>query len=429
LINPFAFMLIQDGREGEYPAANSSLQLPYKLEIPLYRDAFISAFKHGFTPGPDADALRVEICCGTWMTMACVQATSTGGNLLSDALLASRLHSLGQVRQDRSLTQMGLQLQVKALNGLRIALANYSRKESGQQGGGSDLFILSTVALACAMAELLCNKSWERFAQHLGGVGALIQLAGPVALADPSARTHYLGYRAVNLAFSYINRKDSFLSDPKWVQFPGRDEDSIANSPIHILLDIAYRIPMEMEAFDCRPIATADSLFRQLERLMEIRGGLETWEQQLPTIAIAPMDIDTANGGVAEYTKKCKFQDADTANYFTIYVGVRIGLIDILLQVAQNLAASDPQYDELIEYTVSEGIRWSVIVCQCLNYFKESESFAAGKLICLFPFDMAWKMMAKIQLQRGLDLAEHLVWFHQRADEIAETGLPVLVER
>jgi hypothetical protein len=196
------------------------------------------------------------------------------------------------------------------------------------------------------------------------------------------------------------------------------------------LIDIALEIPGEMENFDNEPIHGVSDLSERLRNLVRIRGDLDSWQKYVEHTCPTTIEsqIELIDNQLTGFSQDFVFDDTEIASAFTFYAGVRLGLLELCLQVAQGLAQSDGMYQGLVQKLVSETLTWCTVASQCLNFFYHRHD-VSGKLLCFFPFEMAWKMIRKVSNEFGLNVHDHEHWFHEIAEAFNQIGLPVMMNR
>ena len=446
-------------RERENSDSKWSLALPFRIELgPAYTGAFIAAYHYRTSPTPPPgtesaslsssddpsvssragsplshsattskvprdrsgdEYTRVELCCYEWSTTVSFQAMYPGAEMLKDALLASSLNLISMEKSDTRLSIAAMQTQTMALRKLREGFDDYIAKRDVKKNA-----LLSATALACSMSELLVNKSWSGYALHLNGVGALIEDAGPSALASRDSRVNFFGYRAAQMPFNFLERRGSFLSRPEWINFPWRDSDRF-NRPRDTLLDIAVQIPGQMELYDKTLNRTPNWNRRQLRRLNKIVAQLNEWKTDLFERYSDSIYTTEAAAWEGLHSEYIKFRDDTVAAAFTLYAGVRIELFSLVRQIAADLNPHDESALLILKGAIREGFKWSRIACQCLEYFFTRERRVVGKVSCLFPFDSAWGTFIELHEMRGANMSLELRWCQMTAERIETVGLPV----
>jgi hypothetical protein len=349
---------------------------------------------------------------------------SPGAEMLKGALLASSLYLIGMERDDPRLSIAAMQTQNVALCKLREGFDDYIAHRDVKKNA-----LLSATALAYSISELLVNKSWSGYAMHLKGVGALIEDAGPDALASRDSRDNFFGYRTAQIPFNILQRRNSFLSRSDWIKFPWRDSDPHFNRPRDTLLDIAVQIPVQMELYEKTPNRTPGLNRRLLRRLNKIVAQLNQWKDDLFEKYSNEIYTTEAAAWDGLHSKYIKFRDDTVAEAFTLYAGIRIELFTLVRHLAHHLQPADDSALLILKGAIREGFKWSRIACQCLEYFFTRERRVMGKVNCLFPFDCAWGTFVELQEVVGADMRIELRWCQVTCERIRGTGLPVFRER
>jgi hypothetical protein len=340
--------------------------------------------------------------------------------ILSDALLASAMNIISREKNDRDMALHGMHVHTKALHRLRRAFARYM---VGEAEVGPTLLAMG--ALICSMSDLLANHSWDKFAAHLQGVGALIVHAGPGALNTTSARDHFYGYRSVQAAFCFTYRQATFLAKSEWINFPWKKQHAFASHPLHVLLDFAFQIPVEMEKFD-RGLQNDPNVLRvQMHRLRKIAAKLDSWELNLKMSYNGHIYSKRPAIWSGLHTESFDFCNVSLATAFTFYTGVRVQLFNMIKAVSNQLGLQDDSAKSISDLASAECLNWSRSACQCFEFFYGGNKKILGKLTCLFPFDTAWETFVTHE-KEGHDVARELDWCKTTALRVAEMGLPVL---
>lgn len=410
-----------------------TVQLPVRIDLgPAFRDAFIAALQYRSLPqnilpfsvqyDPN---IRVSLGCSTWVSSVCAKASSTGMEILNDALLASALTIISKEKDDRGMAMYGVHMHVKALHRLRKAFARFTAEKLAAGEAKVCPTILAMGALTCAMSELLANRSWDKFAAHLQGMGALIEYAGPAALSTISSRDHFYGYRAVRAPFCFIYRQPTFLAKSEWTNFPWKKQYAPASHPLHTLLDIALQIPAEMENFDQDLQRNPNNLRAQLHRLRNIASQLDTWELDLEDSYDGRIYSTRPAVWPGLHTESFDFCDFAVAPAFTLYTGVRVQLFNLIRAVSNELILHDNTAKIISDLAKTECLSWSRSACQCFEFFYSGNRKVMGKLTCLFPFDTAWETFTRAD-KEGEEVARELNWCKTTAVRVTEMGLPVL---
>ena len=401
---------------------------PMRFEVgPSYAGAFVAAFHDRSTstvPRSEDlsinETMRIEICCYTWTTILTIQAVSGKGAMFKDALLATALCLLSTESNNRDMAMQAMMTQERALRSLRREFELFVYTQDPQKAA-----LLSATAIACSISELVLNKSWEGFAIHLKGIGALMMNAGPASLSSTAARDDFYGFRALQAPFSFLERKSRFLTQPEWTNFSWKETHPAANHPMHTLLDIAFQIPVQMELHDNTPNHNQAESLAQLAKIEAIISQLDAWHKNL--IATYSNSIYTLEPAIwtGLQAEIFNFHNEAIAISYTLYTGVLISAFSLFRQVAEGLKDYDERVNFIITSALDESLKWSRIACQCLEYFFARGQGVVGKTMALFPFDCAW--MAFLDAEGyGMDVRAELAWCKEFSQTLIGMGLLVL---
>jgi hypothetical protein len=404
-----------------------------KLDLgPAFRDVFIASLQYRSLPqnilpfsieyDPD---IRISLGCSTWVSSVSAKATPTGMDILNDALLASALTIISKEKDDRGMAMYGAYVHGRALHRLRKAFARFS---AGKFTAGEVKIcptMLAMGALTCSMSELLANRSWDKFAAHLQGIGALIEHAGPAALSTVPSRDHFYGYRSMAAPFCFIYRHPTFLSKSEWINFSWKKQYALANHPLHTLLDVALQVPAEMEKFDQDLRKNPNRLCTQLRRLRKIASQLDSWELDLEESCGGRIYSTRPTTWPGLHTESFEFCEFIVAAAFTFYTGVRVQLFNLIRAVSNELILYDDTAKIISDLAKTECLVWSRSACQCFEFFYAGNRKIMGKLTCLVPFDAAWETFVQAD-KEGEEMTRELNWCKTTAERVTAMGLSVL---
>lgn len=406
------------------------LNLPYRLSAgSSTQDAYIAAFRHHCSASQSAsDVVRegvyISIGCGPWIQSICMHANRYDTSLISQALSASGLATLGAIRRDAGMLSTAQSAQNDILRELRHLIDEYKEPSDRKR-----FHFTSIVLFTCAITDLLVNKTWTTFSFHLEGVGALIEFAGPQALSSVDAFEIYQGYRSIQITFLFVERKASFLSQPQWRNVPAPSKLSLYKIQIGQLFDIMHQIPELMQMIDTKSSGLfgdeniRDDLYQDLMWIAEISESLDSWENA------CNFWRSTANSDRPKlsfdkpWQEETVFSSDEACTLWTYSCGARTALYELALTYLKNLSQksghSSPGY-------IALTYEWAVRGCQCLNYISRMQSNTAGKLYALFCLDMTWRALDTLYEDYSLPCAEELRWCESLATELGSTGLPIL---
>jgi hypothetical protein len=403
----------------ELPVWDTEVLEEWGETIPRHNSSF-----HGVSPATTTlpSYIRVEICYCRWTTSITFESMSEGSWMLKEALLAAALNLLSIRKQNLDMVVQATQVQTRALRRLREGFDAYVRNNDQKNAA-----LLSATAMAISVSELLVNKSWSRFFIHLQGVGALIEHAGPSSLKSELARHHLREYRTVQLPFSILNRKATFLARPEWINNPWLDQRSEvdADNELHSLLDIAYQLPLLMETYDKTIGRDASASRRLLNNLNKIASALNHWQIELVEEYSSSFCETQPGFWGGLHAGAIEFHSQMAAYCFTLYAAVRIALFSLVRQLADDLKDLDETAQPVLSEAIAESFKWSRIACQCIKHFFVSVEAAAGRPSCLLAFECAWSTFIELKQKYQMDMKCELLWCIHTAKRISAAGLPV----
>ncbi|KIW35117.1 uncharacterized protein PV07_01834 [Cladophialophora immunda] len=391
-----------------------------------YHVAFVQALKNKFVrPQTVRERTKnkaeqqLSICCSTWITTASLEIDKPETKVLMEALLAASLAKVGKDRNEPEMVLQGAYMQTRALQRLRYSLKRY-------QDGDRTISptMLSSMALICAMSELITNKSWDNFNCHLLGVGALIFHGGAEGLNQQSSQEHFYGYRAIQTPFLFMSRQKSFLSESQWINFPWKGEVELAQSPLHSMLDIALKALPEIVKQETPKAWSLPSLKERYEKACAIATELDDWERQLRSQHRGPLhsEVIASWGGV--YERRLDFHNTEIAIAFATYTAVRIHVATLVADTSKEIISRMPTTDIDRSAAMLEALRWARLACESLEYFHTSEPKVTGRIITLWPLEAAWELFAQLEVEGSMDVSQEIAWCRSAAERYAKLGIP-----
>lgn len=341
--------------------------------------------------------------------------------MLIESLLSSALYIIGTSKSDSKLGLQATQIHTQSLHSLREGFEAY---DSGNQSSEHSN-LLSATAMACSLSEMIINQSWERFALHIRGVGAIIEHDGLGQLATDSAVQNFYGYRTIQFPFLILERRDSFLARDEWVNIPRHRALLAVHKPMHSLLDISMQLPSEMEAFD----KGQEDLSFQLERLHEMDRSLDEWKTGLHVVehdyfSIPPPSWDDA---LPVPSTPPTFANFDDTHAFLLFLSIKISLLLLIRQIL-GVSPQDPANEREYDQVMEQLLNWARMACKCAKAVLGDE-LTNGKFMGLFAMDRAWEVLWELNGRNGVCLSEELDWCRAFAVELAAKGMPVMKNR
>ena len=404
-------------KEAKFP-----INLPFKITLgPNDTNTFIAVFPgntasitgQSSTDGPRQ--IKVGIYFSFWTTRFAYDIDSPEGEILNDAIVSMALQQVSLDKDDQDMSVRALDLQTKSMRKLRDGFDAYLQsKECGS------FYQLSATALIFAASELLVTKSWLNFSQHLSGVGALIEHSGLDSLGSVAAKDNYFGYRSVQVLWSLMTRKTSFLAQPEWCYFPGREQHKLANHPFQKLVDIAYQVPAHMVAFDNFQDRELPWLVSQMHGLLRIESQLDQWKSILPKTYSQSLFPTIPPAWEGLHFESIEFCNPVEAVCFMFFAGVKLTVEVLWMQLIREAAEHNLSPSTTLMEKASESFSWARTVCQSVEYFFARERRVVGNGHVLYAFAAAWDTFLELSRNHDMDLQIELNWCKETAKKLED---------
>lgn len=403
------------------------INLPFKIDLgPLTPNTFLAVFPAATSPlTPTASFeggsrnIQVAIHFSSWGARFSYNVDSAESQVLNDAIVGLALNFISTEHGNSDGSVRALDLLTMSLTKLRDGFDAYL-----QDRGNNNFYLLSATALVFAASELFVNKSWQNFSQHISGIGALLEHHGAALLSDVAFQDYTFGFRSGFIAISLMNRRSTFLSRTEWCFFPGRKEHKLGKDPFHTLLDIAYQIPSHMEALDNMQERHGGPSFlswlkSKMQDLIAIESQLDLWAAALPE-TYQQTHFATVPSVWSVSLEAFEFCTPHAATCFTFYVGLKITVENLLVQVIRESKKYEYSPDRALRDKVKESYNWSRVVCQCLEYFFERGRNLAGEAFALYSFTAAWENFTRLGRHHGLNMERELSWCRETANKLKD---------
>ena len=222
-----------------------------------------------------------------------------------------------------------------------------------------------------------------------------------------------------------MNGQQTFLSEAEWVDPPWKNEVSISLHPLHTLLDIAYPAVPEIAKARLNRTWKMPDLRERLRRLQLISLQLDSWERGLVAehcgLLICHKDAEWK--GLHDHA--FEFATLRCGIAYAMYAGVRIKLAAVMNRVMGDMLATDALTHIDTTTAVLEGLRWSQVALQCLEYFHTGNPKATGYIPTLFALDASWEYLSCIELNVQTDVSKERDFCLATAQRLREMKVPV----
>ena len=368
-----------------------------------------------------------------WILSACDYAIGQTNTVLSDAMLSMALCLVGAEQQNPGMTMSGLRAYQRALGSVSQGLSAtaLTRKGSNTFADLKQAF-LGLACLACAITEIMANKSVSSFLKHLSGIGLLIQQSGPETIRRcPLMRDLYLEHRAIYLSYCFRDRKSAFYSEDRWMTYTDEEADQGRSSYLQRLADIAYPILNLIESYDAPgPMASVDALHETLRNVRLSHKKLGHWKDAMDAEFAKPIVttkfVNEPDGFLAEQLDfVCIGALQTTLYYYGIYMQLDLMTLDAL----DDLSLCGEEVAESQGNIMSRTLHLARQCCRAMDYCFGKETGVLGKLIGLFPFDVAWQVFLRANVTAGFDVQPELRYIEKTLKRYEAIGIPPLKDR
>ena len=257
----------------------------------------------------------------------------------------------------------------------------------------------------------------------------MLQYGGPERLQTSTARNHFYGYRSLQVAFSLTHGQETFLSRTEWIDPPWKREVPVSQHPLHTLLDIAYEAVPEIAKARLNRRGEMSDLKERLRRLDDISSRLDGWESavNLTHRGMLFRQKDAEWKGLHEHA--LEFANLACGIAYAMYTGVRIKIACMMSRVMSDILGTGGLATVDTTGPVFEGLRWSRVALQCLEYFHTGAPKAIGYISTLFPLDAAWEYLSCIEVNVQTDVSQERDFCLATAQRLSEMKIPVFCWR
>ncbi|KAL2070498.1 hypothetical protein VTL71DRAFT_13524 [Oculimacula yallundae] len=398
--------------------------LGHSLTASQHKMAFTTLLNDRYIPNlcsPQLYMGRKYAVTFNWMdTARDLASISECSEMLGDSLLAMALSLAAAEGEPAHMFTTGIKHYSQSLSRLRRSLVRGPLALDDHQ---ADVGLVT--CLTCAMYEMMANKSFVSFMQHLGGVGAILKARGVEKVQTPMSRRSFYEYRAIKLPIDLASQQASFLSDPDWINPPWKETEPQSATHFHTVIDISYSIPVLMQKFTrIRQSAQyfddesfTEDLYELLLLILGVqqafdnwdvlyRGGDETSGLYFPRIASTLNTPEIDNLG-SVFPISYEFPNWNIASALMYYEMSRIYLNGLQIQVEtcirqRSLTTEDDPVDT--KHLTKNSIGCADRICQSVEWFFEDNKKMIGKMVVMAPFEAAKGFFVHLCEVNGGDL-------------------------
>ena len=412
----------------------------------------------------DGKALPVQ--CSTWLKLGLEAPAGLGPVCaVKESLLSMSLCIVGPGtgRNGQDFVTAGLLAYQRAVRMIQKCLDIAKGQSSLFNQGDTEVqksktAYLLLACLTCGMTEaFLDHYSHLNALKHLDGMAVLMQQCGPESLQDsPLLRAVFYEHRTMYFLFRALDRKSCFYDRSEWVDFSWKASEKQARSHMQTLLDVAFRLPTLMEAFDRIAMLPKnegsffssdilEDLQEMLKSAYKLDDALQNWRRSrldislsstfqilttedlppftpfghspTPTASQATRPLSasssTSTAPMSPDRQRICYANFSLAISICTHHAVRIHLLHLIHDICHLILADyDGQWrsrrkefllTQQAEEAEQQAFELAKFICKSIEYFMEPERGIAGNLGILWPFDAAWMAI----LQQSTRIPNH----------------------
>ncbi|KAF2846694.1 hypothetical protein T440DRAFT_221977 [Plenodomus tracheiphilus IPT5] len=355
--------------------------------------------------------------CGSWVeVLPDLPPTAYAKPCLSSAVRAMatalRCHSMGVQMNDPEM----LKLYCDSLRLLNKAI---------QTAQGTGDIAICIAAMCLAVTDIVTPALDAGWHAHVGGVGKMVELMGPLPFNCGQEHTVFLGLRPLLLLSSILRRRSTFLMQDEWKMVP------FLGQPVSImqeLLSKATKLPNLLERYDqlgdLSTTSNVTAMARLESELNTLLVDLRSWEVTLQSQAPYILYWTQPHRDLLlSHPHVLWFPDIMTASSLTHYWAFRI----VAKKYAATLRAarltracfgSQPTTDH-----VGAGdlpiLKLAGMICDSMPYMMQPETKLSG------PGSMFFTLATAVQAfeEAEEDCGERLKQCKQILDALASVGI------
>ncbi|TKA83917.1 hypothetical protein B0A55_00229 [Friedmanniomyces simplex] len=322
---------------------------------------------------------------------------------LVNGLDALSLAQVGSTNNDRRILQEACQAYTRALGSLHQAL-------SPQEARSDDQVLAAVMVLkVCEFYTELASPHGIGWGDHIRGVQNLIAVRGPDSLQSDLALDLFAHARHAALCHALIARKAPYFAQPSWRAFGQR---VLVKDQSSIIQNIAVQLPGLLEQYDGLDPRHEDHVHR-IDSIITEGAGIEqelrTWRSDLDHSTGGPQCETCPVAHFPSFAALCSDRTFNTAHMFSSFTAAYLHCTYWLclyflrttvraLYIARATAVDGWSPGPAQVVLEEEILAYIVNLCQCIPYFCEPASAAAGCIEIFLPLRTA----AQYFLERGM---------------------------
>ncbi|KAL8706175.1 MAG: hypothetical protein Q9201_000753 [Fulgogasparrea decipioides] len=266
------------------------IMLPHNLKRSAFETQSIALFWDVYFPANkriESTSRNGGIICRNWTLV--IHRLDLNDSTLRPALLTFCLARLGEIHNDRSVTEQAINIYGTALKEMSHALHDSRKVQSDEVLVAGKLMSLYEMFYGPTTPKLKTRgANWR---SHIEGVIKLIEIRGPRQRNNKDTHTLFVDTRVSAILAAIVARKPNFFAAPQWCKLPFETEPK---DPADYLHDIMAILPMLLQEYDlleyCSDRArTHQRLVKLFDRCKATDQALQRWHARLSSAFPNPL--------------------------------------------------------------------------------------------------------------------------------------------
>lgn len=361
--------------------------LPYRVRIPTVPNGFMS----------------IRTPCALWVVSAVERAQLHDSGPLKDVLLSIVLAMASKDEKRSDLAMTSNTLYTRSLTKIRRSLEPILEQKMVPQG--TDIVSVFLACHAASVFELMVNSSLVDMANHVLGVGFLIQhlqtraeMIGINAVIGDSLIEEY---RMLQMSFTLMHRRPSLLK-----KRVGNQEKDMGCSVFTDLLDLADQIPPIMVDIDqlrqktqSQPSYCVGVLNHRIPELLRIHKRFSRWNDILklkmlegdPSQVLDPAQLNPNPSTLTSFELAATWMFS--LSYDSYAVGTAIEACEFLESIDDGASEDKASLRLQIEALRNELLAEIGSIVEILPIFLQDDKGITGRSIAIWPLEGAWSAL------------------------------------
>ncbi|KAL8738704.1 MAG: hypothetical protein Q9181_000526 [Wetmoreana brouardii] len=375
------------------------IMLPHNLNRSAFETQSIALFWDVYFPGHN----RIEstlgnggIICRNWTLV--IHRLDLNDSALRPALLSLCLARLGEVRNDRSVTEQAIKFYGAALKEMNHALKDSKKVQSDEVLVAGKLMSLYETQMFHGSTTPELKTRGSNWRSHIEGVIKLIEIRGPRQRNNKDTHALFVDTRLSAILAAIVARKPNFFAAPQWCKLPFETEPK---DPADYLHDIMATLPILFQEYDLLeycpdPARVHQRRLKLFDRCRATDQALQSWHARLSSAVPSPLPSairkTTDEAGTPDQHRFSSFDVSDyglatTLPFYWATCNLVHTLIHTVLATLRSSGAAG--YAEDLSEHMNPHCS-AISIAHSVEYFTAPEMGVMGPQLFAFPISVAF---------------------------------------